>query len=307
MPDRPNLLRLLIGYASTQKDTNDDSVIVLESNLDDVTGEQIGFAIEKLWRAGALDVFAIPIQMKKNRPGTLLTVIAKLQDRQTMQGILFQHTGTLGIRYRKQVRTILQRAAIHITTEWGTVRGKVSELPSGEVNFSPEYDDCSKIAANFDLRLSDVFRVVEDRYRQGVVPTVIPTAENSNSQNLTEALEKEPERNLDVVNAVFRQAAVEDELESLAYEKIPMDSDIKSDLPKANPLPPTWITNVESATETQGFYRWDSSPWDATLVQKLAPKQSIASTDVTTASPALSEPKQWDQRSITEPKQPWLE
>ena len=92
MPDRPNLLRLLIGYASTQKDTNDDSVIVLESNLDDVTGEQIGFAIEKLWRAGALDVFAIPIQMKKNRPGTLLTVIAKLQDRQTMQGIMFQHT-----------------------------------------------------------------------------------------------------------------------------------------------------------------------------------------------------------------------
>jgi len=304
MPDRPNLLRLLIGNALTQKPTNDDSIIVLESNLDDVTGEQIGFTIEKLWRAGALDVFAIPIQMKKNRPGTLLTVIAKPQDRQTMEGILFQQTGTLGIRYRKQARTILERGAIDIATEWGTVRGKISKLPSGEVSFSPEYDDCSKIAANFNLRLSDVFRIVEDRYKQGVIPI---TDANSKSQELYESLGLEPERNLDVVNAVFRQAAVEDELESLACERISSDPNSESELPEANPVAPDWDTNVESAKEPQGFYRWDSSPWDATLVQKLAPQQSSVLTETTTASPALSEPKQLDQRSITAPKQPWLE
>jgi pyridinium-3,5-bisthiocarboxylic acid mononucleotide nickel chelatase len=304
MPDRPNLLRLLIGSALTHRPRNDDSIVVLESNLDDVTGEQIGFTIDRLWQAGALDVFSIPIQMKKNRPGTLLTVIAKPQDRQTIECILFQQTGTLGIRYRKQARTILSRASIEVATEWGPVRGKVSKLPTGDTNFSPEYDDCSKIATSFGLRLSEVFRIVEDCYNRDSSPTAV----DSKFDLANESLGDEAKGNLDNLNAVFRQAAVEDELESIAFETVSADQDRKMESSDAHLAASVWNQNLDSAMEPQqGFYRWDSSPWDSTLVQKLAPLQPIVSTDIKTALPASSEPKQLDQISTVVPKRPWPE
>ena len=304
MPDRPNLLRLLVGNALTpipKKDDSGDFIVVIESNLDDVTGEQIGFTIDRLWHAGALDVFAIPIQMKKNRPGTLLTVIAKPQDRQIMEGILFHQTGTLGIRYRKQSRTILPRAAVDVETDWGPVRGKVSELPTGDVNFSPEFDDCSRIATEFGLRLSDVFRVVEDRYRQGLASTEMDSFLDERNKSLEKKL---PEQNLDQLNAVFRQAAVEDELDSIAIESLAPDKAEErnpTDIHSASAPPDAY---PESTTELDGFYRWDSSPWDSTLVQKLSPQQISEVAAIKTAWPASFEPKQLDQRSSTEPKLP---
>ena len=303
MPDRPNLLRVLIGSSLNHCPKNDDSIVVIESNLDDVTGEQIGFTIERLWQAGALDVFSIPIQMKKNRPGTLLTVIAKPQDRQTIECILFKQTGTLGIRYRKQARTILSRASIEVATDWGPVRGKISNLPTGDANFSPEYEDCSKIAASFGLRLSDVFRTVEDCYRRISRPAATDSGFDLNGESLDNASKE----NLDDLNAVFRQAAVEDELKSIAFESASTGHDRKTELTDAQLVASDWTENLDATTEPQGFYRWDSSPWDSTLVQKLAPLQPSVSTEIKTALPASSEPKQLDQRSTAVPKPPWLE
>jgi uncharacterized protein (TIGR00299 family) protein len=172
LEDRPNLLRILIGESvprtSTRKKSsrtpNDASVVVLETNLDNVTGEQIGFAVERLWAAGALDVFLTPIQMKKNRPGTLLSVIAKPEDQHSMESIILQHTGTLGVRWRQQSRTILTRAAVDVDTPWGLVPGKVCQLPDGQVLFSPEYDACREIAAHEGLRLADVTEEVRACY-----------------------------------------------------------------------------------------------------------------------------------------------
>ena len=227
MPDRPNLLRVLLGHALTSAMQRDDSVLVMESNLDDVTGEQIGFAIERLWTAGALEVFTVPIQMKKNRPGTLLTVIARVNQRQAMESILFQHTGTLGIRYRKQSRTVLPRATVDVQTPWGTVSGKVSELPSGAINFSAEYDECSKIASSFGLRLLDVFDKVESCYRNSSLSSVAAASVDApfldGATDLIGGVAA-----LDQVNAVFRQAAIEDELDSVASCRVGMQSSSES-------------------------------------------------------------------------------
>lgn len=178
LEDRPNLLRILIGESVPSRSSKkqhaphqdhrlaDDAnaVVVLETNLDDISGEQIGFAIEKLWAAGALDVFSIPIYMKKGRPGTLLSVIAKPEDKGAMEKVLLTHTGTLGIRFRKQSRTILPRAHVDVDTPWGVIRGKVAELPNGQIEFSPEYDACRDIAIEEGLRLVDVMEEVRECY-----------------------------------------------------------------------------------------------------------------------------------------------
>ena len=228
MPDRPNILRILIGNALKSKPKHDDSILIMESNLDDVTGEQIGFAIERLWQAGALDVFTASIQMKKNRPGTLITVIARPQDRKVMESILFQHIGTLGIRYRNQARTVLPRSSVDVQTPWGIVAGKVSELLSGDIDFSPEYDDCCKIAASFGLRLTDVFGKVTDCYRNNskvnTLDAKIDATDKTFLNGASDLISGISE--LDNVNAVFRQAAVEDELDSLAISSIELEPDL---------------------------------------------------------------------------------
>ncbi len=302
MPDRPNLLRILIGQALKTKPQSDDFILVMETNLDDITGEQIGFAIEQLWAAGALDVYTVSIQMKKNRPGTLLTVIAKPNNRQAMESILFEHTGTLGIRYRKQPRTLLCRSVVDVLTPWGTVPGKVSKLPSGIVEFSPEYDDCSRIARDSGLRLNEVTRTVEECFRS-----------NSNSESALGVGAADAmflngasdflgaETALDRVNSVFRQAALEDELDSAASRQAPFESGFKSkpegssqfvldeldanaNSRATNDSPPEIAdtlyeshnananANVNAEGNQQSYYRWDSSPWshdeptDSTIV-----------------------------------------
>jgi hypothetical protein len=176
--DRPNLLRVMIGHAIEElKPVNDstDHVMVLETNLDDVTGEQIGFAVETLFGLGALDVFTAAIQMKKNRPGVLLTVICRREQKQEMERAIFEHTGTLGVRTRRQTRTVLPRAKIEVDTPWGLVSGKVSRLPSGLVDFSPEYEDCQAIARENGLRLVDVVNEVVECYAVSSSQTATPS------------------------------------------------------------------------------------------------------------------------------------
>lgn len=171
LEDRPNLLRIFLGSSpqdSTSVGISSDTVVELETNLDDITGEQIGFAIEQLWSAGALDVFTTGIQMKKNRPGTLLSVLASPDQATRIEQVLFQHTGTLGIRKTLKQRSILRRRHIQVDTPWGKVDCKMVIHPDGSFGFSPEYESCREIALKHGLKLSEVIRAIEPPKESGL-------------------------------------------------------------------------------------------------------------------------------------------
>jgi uncharacterized protein (TIGR00299 family) protein len=171
LEDRPNLLRIFLGSSpqdSASVGISSDTVVELETNLDDITGEQIGFAIEQLWRAGALDVFTTGIQMKKNRPGTLLSVLASPDQATRIEQVLFQHTGTLGIRKTLKQRSILRRRHIQVDTPWGKVDCKMVIHPDGSFGFSPEYESCKEIALKHGLKLSEVIRAIEQPKESGL-------------------------------------------------------------------------------------------------------------------------------------------
>ena len=154
--DQPNILRLFLGDTAVSA----HAVTVLETNLDDCTPEVIGFAIERLFAAGARDVFALPIQMKKNRPGVLLTVIAEESKVAELEMILFRETGTFGIRRTRAERTILERELATVATPWGEVRIKCGRRAGHEIA-TPEYEDCARVAREHGVPL----RVVLDAVR----------------------------------------------------------------------------------------------------------------------------------------------
>ena len=159
--EQPNLLRLLIGRATEPAATSDstddtDEVHLLETNLDDTTGEAIGYCVERLRQAGALDVWTTAIQMKKNRPGVLLSVLCRPEEVGPLETILFTETSTLGIRRQPLQRHVLQRRSHEVVTPWGPVQGKVRRLPDGRVDFAPEYESCRRIAQEQKIPLSEV-------------------------------------------------------------------------------------------------------------------------------------------------------
>jgi uncharacterized protein (TIGR00299 family) protein len=158
--DRPNILRLWVGESidgPTGKATEADTVVVLETNLDDVTAELVGYCMERLFAAGALDVFAIPIQMKKNRPGVLLSVIGEPSHVTELEAILFRETATFGIRRSTMQRSKLQRESVTIQTPWGPVRAKRGWRTDGFAVVTPEYEDCAQIARQHGLPLREVY------------------------------------------------------------------------------------------------------------------------------------------------------
>lgn len=135
---QPNILRLFIGTQSSLASTATaahapqlESILLLETNLDDCPGDAIGHAVERLFAAGALDVSVTPIQMKKNRPGVLLSVQAHPADADQLEVILFQETTTLGVRRQQVARTVLAREAAEVPTPWGSIAGKIVYLPGG--------------------------------------------------------------------------------------------------------------------------------------------------------------------------------
>ena len=163
--DQPNLLRLFIGESQAEPaiDGESDTVFVLETNLDDVPGEVIGYAIESLFAAGALDVFTTAIQMKKNRPGVLLSAIVEESFVSKLEAILFRETGTFGIRRTKVERQKLQREAVTVTTEWGPIRAKRGWRSDGFSVVTPEYDDCARVARENGVALSFVYQAVRNQ------------------------------------------------------------------------------------------------------------------------------------------------
>ena len=165
----PNLLRLLIGEAAAPDSGNAptptaDSIVLLETNLDDTPGEQIGYCTEQLWQAGALDVAVVPIQMKKGRPGVQIAVQCPPADAERLAAILFRETTTLGLRRSIVERITLRRQAVSVDTPWGEVAGIEAWLPDSTRRFSPEYDACARVARQADVPLSDVYAAAREAY-----------------------------------------------------------------------------------------------------------------------------------------------
>ena len=138
----------------------EDEVVVIEANLDDATPELLGYAMERLFEAGALDVFFTPIQMKKNRPGTLLGVIGRPEQSSALAEVVLRETTTLGVRLRRSQRLIAERRQETVLTPFGSVRVKLKLLGDRTVA-APEYDDCAQVARAQGVPLADVYRAAQ--------------------------------------------------------------------------------------------------------------------------------------------------
>ncbi|MEX2316687.1 MAG: nickel pincer cofactor biosynthesis protein LarC [Pirellulales bacterium] len=174
--EHPNLLRILIGESPVDASDADhavsaefrphtETIVVLETNLDDADGMTLGHAAERLWAAGALDVSLTQIQMKKGRPGVLVSVQARPADADRLEAILFRETPTLGVRRATIARTVLVRRPHHVDTPWGSVAGKIAHLPDGTRRFAPEYEDCRKLAQQHGIALAEIISAATAAFR----------------------------------------------------------------------------------------------------------------------------------------------
>jgi hypothetical protein len=151
---RPNLLRATL---SESVNSADNTCLVLECNLDDTVPELLGSLAQSLIEKGALDVFTTPIQMKKQRPGILLTVLAKPEDKDTFLDLIFRETTTFGVREHLASRTVLERRSVEVNTQYGAVRVKVGRWQGKDVTSSPEHDDCVKLAKESDVAVREIY------------------------------------------------------------------------------------------------------------------------------------------------------
>ena len=153
-PDRPNLFRLILGASA--ESWRQEEMLVIETNIDDMNPQFYDYVMDRLFAAGARDVFLSPIQMKKNRPAILVQVIAALHDRAKLAHILFEETSTIGIRYHSVKRMTLKRSAGAIKTRYGSIRIKVIDQADGVQRVTPEYDDLKRIAAAKKISLKSL-------------------------------------------------------------------------------------------------------------------------------------------------------
>ena len=153
-PDTPNVLRVLIGETDTTAPST--SVVVIEADIDDMNPQIFGVVMDALLAQGALDVYYTPIQMKKNRPGVLLTAIAPLEARARLTSTIFRETTTIGVRYREMVRECLDREEVTVQTPVGAVRVKVARRDGEILNASPEFEDCARIARERNIPVKEV-------------------------------------------------------------------------------------------------------------------------------------------------------
>lgn len=149
---------------------------VLETNLDDLPGEVVGYTMIKLMEAGALDAFVTPIQMKKNRPGVIISALCDEAMIPALEEIIFRETGTLGIRRYPVSRHKLKRQGTEVQTRFGTVRGKLGWLENRPPTFSPEFDDCARMASTQGVALREVYDAAHAAYAEQVGKTTQPQA-----------------------------------------------------------------------------------------------------------------------------------
>jgi len=155
--DFPNGLRVWLGETlPVSRLPEEDHVVRLSCNLDDATGETLAYAQEKLLAAGALDAWFAPIQMKKGRPGTMLSVLCRPEDAPNLAGLILRETPTLGVRYHRESRFKAGRETRQVETPWGTVRVKLKLLGEQVISASPEYEDCAALARRAGVPLAEV-------------------------------------------------------------------------------------------------------------------------------------------------------
>ena len=156
---RPNLLRGMVYDTGMAADS--DRALLLECNLDDMTGELIGHVSENLLSAGALDVWTAPVFMKKQRPGIVLSCLCRETDRELFRQMIFEETTTFGIREQRIFRTVLRRSFRTVETPYGTIRVKEGALEGRTVTRSPEWEDCRAAAEKNGVPAKDVYRAAQ--------------------------------------------------------------------------------------------------------------------------------------------------
>jgi uncharacterized protein (TIGR00299 family) protein len=156
----PNVLRISVGETATQHESPFplEEITVLEANVDDMTPQVFGYVMEQALQHGALDAFGTPVQMKKSRPGMLLTVLCRTEDSQRLTKLILAETTTLGVRMRRESRAALARRHVNVSTKWGDVRMKLANLNGSISNYAPEYEDCRQIAAEKKVPLKTVMQ-----------------------------------------------------------------------------------------------------------------------------------------------------
>src|SRR5205823_2644852 len=159
----PTVLPVLIGRAADQPSL--ERVTVIECEIDDMNPQIFGVVMDRLYTAGALEVFYVPVQMKKNRPGTLLTVVTALGTRAQMTDIIFRETTTIGLRHYEVDRECLQREIVQVETPIGPVRFKVASREGRVLNATPEFEDCAKLAEAHHLPVKEVQALAVKAYR----------------------------------------------------------------------------------------------------------------------------------------------
>jgi hypothetical protein len=163
-----NVLRITVGESASKiaSNTSQETIAILEANLDDLSPQVFGYVMDRLLNAGALDVFGMPVQMKKNRPGTLLSVLAKPDDADKLAQIIFVETTTLGVRRREEQRHVLARTWKTVSTRFGDVRIKIASLNGIVSSYGPEYEDCRRIAVEHRVPLKLVMQEAVQQYLQ---------------------------------------------------------------------------------------------------------------------------------------------
>jgi uncharacterized protein (TIGR00299 family) protein len=163
-PDRPNLLRLLMGTIAVNVVT--DEMVVIETNIDDANPEIYEYVMEQLFAAGARDVWLTPAQMKKNRPGTTLHALAEPSQRDAIASVMLRETSSIGVRSYPVQRTALPREEVTVETEYGAVQVKMARAPDGTLNVAPEYESCKQRARARGVPLKLVYQAALAAARQ---------------------------------------------------------------------------------------------------------------------------------------------
>ena len=158
LPDRPNILRLWLGEGVTQ---GTRSMVLIETNIDDMTGEMLGYVVEKLLSQGAADAWLTPVQMKKNRPGVMLSVICGEAEEEALASFILRETSTLGVRVRPVHRWEAGREVVEFESSLGLAAVKVKRLPDEPPRVAPEYEACRRLAEASGLPLAEVYRIVQ--------------------------------------------------------------------------------------------------------------------------------------------------
>jgi uncharacterized protein (TIGR00299 family) protein len=154
--DRPNLLRLILGESVVA--VGHDELIVIETSIDDYNPELYEYVMDRLFEAGARDVYLAPVHMKKNRPGIVLSVLCCPPDRERLSAVMLSETSAIGVRYYPVRRLVLPRERREVSTPYGTIGVKVAVSPDGHENLAPEYEDCKRVARERQVPIKFVYQ-----------------------------------------------------------------------------------------------------------------------------------------------------